>query len=362
MTQPIDSSRRITDPWAADPPPTRGSTAPARDLDPSALPLGNVDIRAFLQAAGPACPAVVAPPPDVKTAAQSKLDAYRDSFAGPYRVGGKEVSAPAQFRMPNGANDHAAGFYRKPDGTGDIHTDRSPTKELFAICARGGAPSPRACLLGCPKAEDLVRVTQALLDAGRLEDGPGDASMRIRAMQWKFGIGIDCTDYTVGAAMQAADKRPGDLPAGMRPAPGSDYFATAATNPHLKQVSLAAAQPGDVFCLDPVTDPVGHRAVVYAARTCNANRVLELGINFGPDAAKFLEGGPVRELELDASWGAGKQGSSLGGVRRDVWLYNESSHAWARIGPDLRTDSPAAFEVTPEGPNHERLHGIYRLQ
>ena len=327
------------------------------------LPVAQTGLSAFLRNAKTAPAEAVAPAALSPTAvAQGKLDAYRATFAGPYVVGGERVMAPAMFRMGGGVNDEAAGYQNVGHG-GAIDRTNEQVKALIAICKGARAPDPGNCLMGCPSAHELVQVTQALIDAGRLPPGPGDLTARIKTMQWQWGIGIDCTDYTIGAAMKVAGKSANDLGV----VPGTDFFRSPDSDPRLTRVGLAAVKVGDVFCLDSVPEPgkprdVGHRAMVYSHTVSAPADGASLAARFGSAATGFLKGGPVHVIEVDSSVGAGQLGSPNGGVRRDTWLYNESSRGWARFAPNDPVVGSPNFDITPHGPKNELLHGIYRLR
>ena len=365
MVQPIDSiSRRPPpDPESASTRSPAAATPARRELDVDSMPVAHTSLGAFLRNAktGPAeaiAPATASP----ASIAQAKLEAYQATFAGPYVVGGERVMASAMFRMATGYNDKIAG-YTIVDGKGKIDRTRPQVKALVAICKGANAPDPELALMGCASPRALVKITQALIDAGKLPPGSGDLPARIKTMQWQWGIGVDCTDYTVGAAMKVACKSSQELGV----VPGTDYFKAPANNPHLSRVSVADVKVGDVFCLDAVPKPprppaVGHRAVVYSHTVSGPADGAALEARFGAASATFVRGGPVHIIEVDSSCGAGPSGSPNGGVRRDTWLYNESSRCWAQYGPKSPVVGSPRFDITPHGPKDELLHGIYRLR
>src|SRR5205085_7894765 len=84
--------------------------------------------------------------------AGARLDALRDRFCGPYEVDGQSVTARPMFRMNGGANEANATAH---------------AGELHRIAARAGVNIEMVCL-GTGKPEDLVKITQALIDAGKL--------------------------------------------------------------------------------------------------------------------------------------------------------------------------------------------------
>jgi hypothetical protein len=287
-------------------------------------------------------PVTAASTPAAKaTRAQAALDAHMDAYSGPYTVEGRAVLAPAQFRMAGGFNQKAANEH---------------ASALAAICAKAHVDATSS-LGGYPTPSQLTKVTQALIDAGKLQSGPEDVATRIKAMQWSWGIGVDCTDYALGAATKAS----GIKPPGAQM--GTDYFQNPANKPFLRSVKLADVRPGDVFSLaSPDPKEAGHRAVVYSASVCAPERAALLSRTY-PDAQRYLAGGPVRMFEVDSSWGAGRFGSPSGGVRRDTWLYNESTQTWAELRPafDPSRSSPI-FNVTTDGPHGEILQSISRFR
>jgi len=295
---------------------------------------------------------------------QSRLDAFRDRFSGPYLVAGQSVKASCQFRMVGGYNDSKAGVSRQGDHT-LIDTKNPQLRELFTICARAHAPFPQHCLMGCPTASEIVKVTQALIDAGKLPAGPGDVASRIKTMQWQWGIGVDCTDYVMSAAMVANGKSFADVRIDVGhaalPQPGTDYFDTADHNPHLAKPPITEARPGDVFRLDSPHD-VGHRAVVHSHTVMDAASCALLAKTYGPSATVFMAGGPIHTFQMDASWSAGEFGASWGGVRRDTWFYNEGTKEWAQVNVRVSPPAQPAFDTTPKGPANDVFHGVYRFR
>jgi len=300
-----------------------------------------------------------------KTPAQQRLDAYRATYAGPYRVDGQSVTASPQFRMNHGQNQANAPYL---PGKG-VDRKSEHGLALLAACSRAHVSEQALChcLVGGPTASELRSVTQALIDAGMLPSGPGSVQARIKTMQWQHGIGIDCTDYVIGGAMAANGKTRAqiEIPYGdaTLPMTASDYFLSADANPHLVRTDARHAKTGDVFCLTPTPpETIGHRAVVYANKTLDDSRIAELAHEHGSIVSRFAQGGPVHAIEVDASWGAGPHGGSWGGVRRDTWLYNESTKQWAELNQRQEEGRHATFELTHHGPADEKLHGVYRFR
>lgn len=362
MTNPIDASQRREQPMFDDvQSPTLHSAGP-RELDIATLPATKLDygqLAARLTTTSIAQTSSIVSP---SAWSQAQLDAYRASFTASYNVAGTTVRVAPQFRMVGGFNDAVGAM-----GPRGFQATSSRAQELFAICARAHVGGAMHCVLGCPSAGEIKNVTQALIDAGKLPPGTGSLESRIKTMQWQWGIGIDCTDYVIGAALRASGKSESQVQFGGGPSLGNDYFAAADANPHLRKVGIASARPGDVFTLDAPRVPnqapdVGHRAVVYSNTVCDAARLNALASQYGAAVTTFAAGGPVRAFEMDASWSAGQFGGGFGGVRRDTWLYNESTNQWAQINQRVSPPATPRFEVTPNGPANDVFHGVYRFQ
>ena len=91
-------------------------------------------------------------------AVQQRLDAFRDRFSGPYQVEGSQVTARPMFRM-NTANSLNA---KKMEAHAAV---------LSQICAKAGlAQASGPVRFGRCTPEQLVKVTQALIDAGKRTD------------------------------------------------------------------------------------------------------------------------------------------------------------------------------------------------
>ena len=247
-------------------------------------------------------------------AVRAKLDAVRDAFSGPYLVNGSPVTARPMFRMTTHPVPKAMAF------------------EVDALGNRAGVRAPFESRVGQGKPQDLVKITQALIDAGRLPSGPGSVSACIRKMQWDYGIGVDCGGYAK-QALAACAARPPELRAA-----GSESFRDldGARASHFAKVPIERARPGDLVTLDP--DPAsnevwGHNVVVYS-------HAVE---------------GSLHILQVDSSWGAGTDGAECGGFRRDTWLYDAASKTWASVDP-----TTGAVEKSTVGPAGDAYHGTYR--
>lgn len=282
----------------------------------------------------------IAPRGRTEAETRARLDSFRDSFGGPYLVDGEPVSARPMFRMNGGANDPS---------------QRAHERELIAICTRNRIPlrSIRNAIVGRPTPSELRRVTQALVDAGKLPASAESLERRIRTMQWEWGIGVDCAGYTEQAA-RAARGEPARAPT------HGDAFTGLRTDRTMRRIEIDGIRAGDVIHLDPPSpDDVGHNVVVYAHRAATKDECARaLGTTSDPDVASFLRGqGPFHLLEVDSSWGAGPYGDDYGGFRRDTWTYDESSSSWLFF-----ERSTNDFRTSTVGPHGEPYSGAFRPQ
>ena len=247
----------------------------------------------------------------------ARLDAFRDGFSGPYVVDGTSVTARPMFRMNGGANEASA---------------RQRAPELRRIAARAGV-NVEMIRLGQGSPRDLVKMTQALIDSGRLPPPPGDVATRIRRMQWEWGIGVDCAGYTYQAAVAASGASPKSL--GLRPL-GMESFRSLDHNRAFRKIEPSSARPGDVMTLDPLPpERVGHNVIVRSHTTAGTRHFIE----------------------VDSSWGAGPDGADYGGFRRDTWIYDESTKLWTSFDAH---ETPPVARTSSAGPAGERFHGCYR--
>ena len=174
-------------------------------------------------------------PPDpqaVKDAqVRARMDACRDSASGPYNVGGEQVVASPMFRM----TPHVI--------------PQSVQGELRRIGLRAGLTDGQigALKVGQGSSASLVKMTQALIDAGKLPSQPLDLAARIKTMQWSYGIGMDCAGYSKVALRAAHGRDLGFYGAGIESFRDLDGKRSAT----FARVAIAQARPGDLLTLDP---------------------------------------------------------------------------------------------------------------
>ncbi|HEY1955203.1 MAG TPA: hypothetical protein VGH28_06310 [Polyangiaceae bacterium] len=297
------------------------------------------------------------------------LDQTRDAFMGPYSVGGKTVFAQPQFRMKEGY-EAAHGTFQVT-AKGDFVADPTKTvdgfhraltakgRQLVGILARAGEPNPGGAMLGYPSPRQLVRATQALIDAGKLPSLPPPATTSdcIRKMQWDWGIGIDCVDWCMNGLARVTGRSVESM--GLQR--GTDPFGTTGeTTPRgFARVGATSARAGDIVTLYNPNDPPGHRVIVRDRSVVTANdpKAREVVARWGATASDFFRGsGPFRIMHVDSSWGA-EDGKAFGGYRRDTWVFDEGSKSWMSYSPH---SGEVGVHVSGAGPAGEALEGVYR--
>ena len=212
-----------------------------------------------------------------------RLDALRDRVSGPYVVNGRCLRARPMFRSP------------------------SERAEVVAPA-------------------DIVRRTQALLDANRLPDVPGDLAVRIRHLQRECGIGFDQEGYAHEA---------------LRVVVGRDAGCDTNRADRFEAVSLSSVRAGDLVRLEE------QLVVVYRVETVEGDR-LERYRSRGASVKARTH----RVFEVDGSFDDGAEG----GFRRDTWLYDPNDRSWGSWGASGR------FTLDAEGPIGERFTAAYRVR
>jgi hypothetical protein len=283
---------------------------------------------------------------DPPTAMQVALDAFMESAASPYRAEGRTVQVAAFFRMNGGMHAVAP-------------ADES-TRD--AILARAGLAEEGAMVkVGRGTLSEVQRAAQALIDAGKLEAGtPETLCDRVRGMMWRYGVGIDCAGYAQRAFL---DSRHADSKAfGLRRADYED-LQSLDTNRAFKRVDVEGARPGDLFILGPSGNPPrgpGHCLVVYSNKIADTQTKELLLARCGTQASGFIQGSQrLHVYQVDSSWGAGPDGASYGGVRRETWLYDEVSRTWAYYSPAQASSGGSGF-VSGSDPCDHPIRGVYR--
>jgi hypothetical protein len=263
-----------------------------------------------------------------------KLDQVKAEASGPYTVRGATVYSGAQFRMVNGYNQ-------------GVVNDANVTRQLTDVAARVGLGSQLWQLQsGTADPRDIVKLTQALIDAGYLRDkGNQSLADQIHDLQWRFGVGLDCAGYVYHAvaAVHGSASRLGLQTV------GNENFTGLPNNPSWKRVNPAGVQAGDVMVLAGAGadrgDP-GHNLIVRSH--CILSPPGDVVTSRWPAAAEIFSKAAatdpmslprtVHMFEVDSSFGA-RRGDPDGGVRRDVLLWIEGTSTWCTC---TSTDPPRA--------------------
>ena len=306
-------------------PPTRDVPLPARFLEITATRAEPVRIREAR---------------DVET--QRRLDAMMTASQGPYRTpDGKVLRVGIPFRM---TNPYEAQKITVPQHMADLAAAAKnahlPTETLNRIECGRGTP------------EEIRALTQSLLDhqpAGKAWD-----KTAVQSLMFDHGIGIDCAGYVQQAYLLATGTT--RLQANLGGATTEDLSGLARKG--FSRIDDGSdVRPGDVVVLGPKhpEDPrdVGHRTIVFDQRLATAADMHGLVQSSEPAAREFSVGGPIRVFEVDSSWGSGGN-PEIGGVKRETWLYNESTKLWG-----YRDWQDGTF-TTGRAPYDHPLDGFYR--
>lgn len=356
MTDGIDPTRprRDTDFLHFDPPPVQKAVSrpfpdPAALPDASFGPLPRVRTDVSVQRAA-----------GEKTPIQVGLDRFLERATPKYLVDGKSVPVPIPFRMT--VKPELASGSRW--GTQEEDVKRNE-KELQAAAATVGLGDARHLGLfrsGRATPEDVRKVTQALIDRGRLPPSkgfPGPES-RVRKMMFDYGLGIDCASYTQQAylASRGLRREQTQLNAKM-----SDEDLTNLAREGFRKVAIDAARPGDILVLDPPprSREPGHTLMVYDRREATTEEIADLR------SAPGFEPGHVTAYVLDSSYGSGGT-FDRGGVMRQVWYRNDDKKNWARrdVGTPSKFEVWQADQSDPDQPldrpydGGHTIRGVYR--
>jgi hypothetical protein len=286
------------------------------------------------------------------TAIQQRLDAFKESATPTFHTKDGDVKVGIAFHMRPGES-----FMRQTDGASQPsirqeRTARANGGEL-ALIAAGVGVNPGALndvVSGRGTPDDIRRVTQALIDAGKLPAEPAaDVGARIRAMMCNYGVGLDCAGYVQQAFL--ASRGISRSQAGFKPAVKEDLGGLAARG--YDRVTVSQARAGDIFVLKrPPTENVGHTIIVRDVRMADDVEARALPAHneaWGNPAASS-----VQRFELDSSWGGGGD-PQRGGVQRQIFWRNTENGQWMHQTGDTWFVEPA------DKPYHSHpIDGVYR--
>jgi hypothetical protein len=207
--------------------------------------------------------------------------------------------------------------------------------------------------------EQIAKVTQALIDAGRLpavaRGGETGLGARIRQMMFDHGIGLDCAGYVQQAFLFA--RGIGRSAAGFRSALTEDLSGLARRG--FERVSVDDVRPGDLFILKPqpsldaATHNFGHTAIVRDVHDATEGELAML-LGAGGKAAALAASGSLRAIVLDSAWGCGGD-PQRGGVQQRVWFQDKASGRWL-----WRDEDGRSFAAPAGHPYDHPLDGVYR--
>jgi hypothetical protein len=182
---------------------------------------------------------------------------------------------------------------------------------------------------GRGSAAEVGRVTQALLDAGKLPppSRPGEPlAGRVQRMMWEHGVGMDCAGFVQRAIASVHGKTAAQL--GLQDVHHEDLGALG-RNPHFEKVDIHAARPGDVITLrDNTPSQPGHTVMLARHTTADGASMSWRFPPGDPLAKEFLASKALEVFEVDSSWGTDRQ-HEHGGVKREMWIYNRETSKWA---------------------------------
>ncbi len=329
---------------ASGPPPLARDPSQIPDLSHLTRPGSGLPVETRPSAmAGPLGPSGArGPSPSAALAIQRRLDAFMAASKPTYHTpeGDAQVSTP--FRMRGGYPAHEAAVVQ-PNDAGLRAVARSigmTDGEVTFI--KGGRATPG----------QVQRLTQGLIDAGRLPspEGGGALDARIRQMMFDHGIGMDCAGYVRQAFVAA---HPGASSAHWR-APANEDLSGLASRGFIR-LRMSDAQSGDLIVLRPPNArEYGHTLVVRDARPATSADIDRLKEHHPPASVLMISQSPrLRVFELDSSWGCGGN-AAVGGAQRMTWYEDEVSGQW--VSPALDN----GYVVEPLLYGHE-VDGVYRL-
>jgi hypothetical protein len=278
------------------------------------------------------------------TAIQAKLDGFMQQMTPTYRLpDGSSVAVSAFFRM--------GGAGRQSPKVGDNLSVRKAVATKLGLKSYFDA--------GRPEVADIAKITQGLIDAGKLGPVVGDEALAVRKMAWDFGVGIDCAGY-VQRALYASQSGTRER-YGLRDVANEDLMSLS-SNPKWTNVGVAAARPGDVLTLaerrkdDGTFVDVGHAMIVYEHELASPAQRESMRTNMSQDprVQAVLSDPRLHVLKLDSSWGTGDDAQNGAGVQRRTWLYGETTGSWVCQVTD------GSFWAYGQKPAAHSLGGVFR--
>jgi hypothetical protein len=280
------------------------------------------------------------------------LDAFLSAMVGSYREGDVEASVPTPFRMTNPYFRQSTAIAGAWPALRDAAAHaRPPVTTLDLIESGRGSP------------EDIHRLTQSLIDRGcLLKDSQLPLALRVRAMMFDHGIGIDCAGYVQQAYLRTTGLTRKDAGFG---SPLNESLSGLAGRGYARITDPSTVRPGDLIVLGPRHrgDP-GHRAIVYDQRPATDADLAKLR-TLKPAGPLLASHGGILVLEVDSSWGCNGY-LIAGGVRRETWWYSQTTGEWGWQDPGPAPLPPPAPSraldsgLTPLDHPFDGPYGIFR--
>jgi hypothetical protein len=345
MVQPIH--QHIFD-GVGDLDPTPSSQPPGSRAQPAVRDVSQIPDLSHLT--GPtsgvrspvAGPAATGLSPAAAFAIRSRLDAFRAAATPTYHTPEGDATVSAPFRMQGGYPAHEAAVVQSTEAT------------LRAVAKSLGMSNGDVTMIKAGRATpaQVQRLTQGLIDAGKLPPPCGDLSLRARVRQMMFdhGIGLDCAGYARQAFLAA---HPGASGVRWRAPTNEDLSGLAARG--LVHLSMSDAQAGDLIVLKPPTArEFGHTLIVYDARPATPADIARLSTIGEMDAvvARIASSPLVHVFVVDASWGCNCKAAE-GGVEQRTWFEDRVSGQWVSLEDNRH------FSVS-NSPYAHPVDGVYR--
>lgn len=272
-----------------------------------------------------------------------RVDDAQAAFSPPYTIGGGTVRVPTQFRMQGGHNDNPDASLLRAVPKGSV------TNGEFARL-RAGRATP----------DEIRKATQLLIDGGHLPKTNEPIAKRVQDMQWTYGIGIDCAGCVQQSLVMTSGKTAEEL--GLKGVM-LENLSRLAHNPNFEQVDVRHARAGDVFVLGaPKPGDVGHTLLVAEHHVVKPGELPKLrGVPEDQVRAFCRPGSKVHVYALDASWGGGDKPVGAG-VRRDVWLHDETTGQWACSHQDAEAEKPTRLAVSKLPYVDHPITGMFRVK
>jgi hypothetical protein len=353
MVDAISSATR-TDP-NQDLDPDRTTQPATRVVVPPPPPPDLPDVTAFIQNAVKAATGQLAAPAPAphpmlamgvrgadlecithEQAIQERLDAFMESATPVFHTPETpvvKVAIPFRMALPTEFMQS-----RRPEDQPYIAQERvarAHAGELGAVARGQGLDEAQVAELSAGRGtpETIRRVTQALIDAGKLPPGPADTWDRIRTMMCNYGVGLDCAGFVQQAFLATRSVSRAD--SGLKPILDEDLKGLAARG--FKSVPLSEARAGDLFILDPPKgENTGHTIIIRGVRMAQPEEARALAEQAAAAHQKGWgrpDASTVQRFDFCSSWGNDND-ATAGGVQQQVFWHDTVSGKWMHPSRD----------------------------